>query len=249
MHTTENATSPVPNRGTARSFLRTARRAVTAFTISAAMVAAAVVMVPAAVADSAPPDPTNPATPPTVTADGLPTTQIDGVAWKQVVVGNTVYVAGNFATARPAGSAAGVNTVPRQNILAYNLTTGVLIPGFAPNLNAQANAITASPDGSRIYVGGQFTTVNGVAAYRIAALNPTTGALITSFAPPINATVKSIVATNTTVYAGGWFSAVGSAPRANFAAFNASDGSLLPWNPVSAGGTVEAMVLSPTGPS
>ncbi|MFF1574830.1 hypothetical protein ACFVWR_18985, partial [Leifsonia sp. NPDC058292] len=46
-----------------------------------------------AVADTAPTDPTNPATPPTVSADALPTTQIDGVAWAQVVVGNTVYVA------------------------------------------------------------------------------------------------------------------------------------------------------------
>ncbi|MGA7206286.1 MAG: PKD domain-containing protein, partial [Specibacter sp.] len=247
MRTTKISRSATSANGAPLGFLRTARRAAGSILAGIAMVAATMAVVPAAVADSAPPNPANPATPTTVTADGLPTVQIDGVAWQQVVVGNTVYVAGNFQTARPAGSAVGVNTVPRQNILAYNLTTGNLIPGFAPNLNAQANTITASPDGSRIYVGGQFTQVNGVNAYRIAALNPATGALITSFAPAVNATVKSIVATNTTVYAGGWFSGVGSAVRANFAAFNAADGSLLPWNPVSAGGTVEAMVLSPDG--
>ena len=44
---------------------------------------------------------------PTVTADALPTVQIDGVAWAQIVVGTTVYVAGDFTTARPAGAAAG----------------------------------------------------------------------------------------------------------------------------------------------
>ncbi|MFQ4147847.1 PKD domain-containing protein [Arthrobacter sp. LAPM80] len=220
-------------------------RGIVALLIAVATVAAVTVMVPAAMADSAPPDPSNPASPPTVTADGLPTVQIDGVVWQQVVVGNTVYVAGNFQTARPAGAAPGTNTVPRQNILAYDIRTGNLIAGFAANLNAQARTIAASPDGSRIYVGGAFTQVNGVNAYRIAALNPTTGALITSFAPAVNAMVKSIVATNTTVYAGGWFSGVGSVARANLAAFNASDGSLLPWNPISAGGTVEAMVISP----
>ncbi|HEV7186160.1 MAG TPA: PKD domain-containing protein, partial [Leifsonia sp.] len=59
-------------------------------------------------ADTMPPDPTNPGSPPTVGADVLPTTQIDGVAWAQTVVGNTVYVAGKFTTARPAGAAAGV---------------------------------------------------------------------------------------------------------------------------------------------
>ncbi|MCW2534292.1 MAG: Conserved secreted protein of unknown function, putative domain, partial [Blastococcus sp.] len=41
-------------------------------------------------ADSAPPT-TSPATPSTVTADGLPTVQINGVVWSQVVVGDTVY--------------------------------------------------------------------------------------------------------------------------------------------------------------
>ena len=47
---------------------------------------------------------------PTVTADALPTVQIDGVAWAQAVVGNTVYVAGEFTTARPAGAPAGEQT-------------------------------------------------------------------------------------------------------------------------------------------
>ena len=80
-----------------------------------------------AAADTAPPDPTSPSSPPTVSADVLPTTQIDGVAWAQVVVGNTVYVAGKFTTARPAGAAAGTNTTPR-----VNFRSGVLAAiGFA----------------------------------------------------------------------------------------------------------------------
>ncbi|MDQ1576822.1 MAG: trimeric autotransporter adhesin, partial [Microbacteriaceae bacterium] len=54
-----------------------------------------------ALADTAPPDPNDPASPPTVGAYALPTTQINGVAWAQVVVGNTVYVAGKFTNARP----------------------------------------------------------------------------------------------------------------------------------------------------
>ena len=114
----------------------------------------------AARADSVPATPSA-ATPTTVTADPLPTVQIDGVAWSQVVVGNTVYVAGSFTSARPAGAPAGVGETPRSNILAYDITTGVLVPGFAPVLNAQARVITASPDGSRLYVGGDFTRVDG----------------------------------------------------------------------------------------
>src|SRR5690242_4248811 len=58
-----------------------------------------------------------------VTADALPTVQINGVVWSQVVVGNTVYAGGAFTTARPPGAAPGQNTVPRQNLLAYDIRT------------------------------------------------------------------------------------------------------------------------------
>src|SRR5687767_1200043 len=86
-------------------------------------------------ADTAPADPTDPRTPPTVALDALPTVQVDGVVWAQAVVGTTVYAVGSFTTARPAGAAAGVNTVTRSNALAYNLTTGVLNTSWAPSLN------------------------------------------------------------------------------------------------------------------
>jgi trimeric autotransporter adhesin len=99
----------------------------------------------AAQADSAPPV-TTPATPTTVSADRLPTVQINGVVWSQVAVGNTVYVAGSFTRARPAGSPAGSNESVRNNLLAYDVTTGNLITSFAPSLNAQALVVTASPD-------------------------------------------------------------------------------------------------------
>src|ERR1700755_239506 len=73
-----------------------------------------------------------------VTADALPTAQIDGVTWAQAINGNTVYVGGSFAHARPAGVAlGGPGTVTRTNLLAYNLDTGVLISSFAPTLNGQ----------------------------------------------------------------------------------------------------------------
>ena len=209
------------------------------------MLAMAVLPVPAATADTAPVDPANPATPVTVSADALPTAQIDGVAWQQLVVGNTVYVVGKFTTARPAGSAPGTNTVARNNILAYDIRTGVLINSFAPSLNAQALSIAASPDGSRIYVGGDFTAVNGATVWRVAALNATTGQLITSFLPKVASSVRAIAATETAVYMGGLFQAVGQASRQNLAAASPTDGSLLPWNPAAVGGKVNALVLSP----
>jgi PKD repeat protein len=181
-----------------------------------------------------------------VTADALPTVQINGVVWAQAIVGNTVYAGGNFSNARPAGSAAGKNIVTRNNLLSYTLSTGVLNTSFAPSLNGQVKTVVASPDGSRVYVGGQFTTVSGVTRNRIAAFSTATGALISTFAPSINYTVNSIVATNSTVYVGGAFSGVGATSRTRLAAFSAANGALLAWHPI-ADATVLAMVLTPNG--
>src|SRR5437868_4233162 len=192
-------------------------------------------------ADTAPPDPT---TPVTVSADSLPTVQIDGVVWQQAIVGNTVYAGGSFANARPAGAAAGTNLTTRNNFLSYNLTTGALNTAFAPDLNAQVEAVTASPDGSRVYVGGDFTTANGSNRYRLAAYSTATGALIGTFVPVLNGGVRAIVATSTTVYVGGAFTTANGNARSKLAAFSATDGSLLSWAP-SADDGIDAMVMAP----
>ncbi len=182
----------------------------------------------------------------TVTADALPTVQIDGVAWDQAIAGPNVWVGGQFANARPAGAAPGTQLTPRGNLLAYNLTSGVLSTSTAPSLNAQVKVVATSPDGSRVYVGGSFNTANGSKRYRLAAYSASTGALITSFAPTINATVNAVVATNTNVYVGGIFSVVGGQTRTRLAAFSASNGALTGWAPT-ADATVNAMVVSPDG--
>ncbi|WP_448625443.1 PKD domain-containing protein [Geodermatophilus sp. URMC 64] len=217
-----------------------ARRAVAGLLGLLLLVGGAQLAVPAAaLADSAPLDPTSTTTPATVSADGLPTVQIDGVVWSQVTVGNTVYVAGSFAHARPAGAALGTNETVRDNLLAYDIRTGALIPGWAPSVNAQARAIKASPDGTRIYVGGDFTQANGVTRNRLAAFDATSGALITSFAPSVNGTVRALATTNTSVYFGGAFSAVGKVSRTRVAAVNATTGALLSWAPVPGNGPVK----------
>ena len=200
---------------------------------------------PGAVADSAPADPGLPSSPVTVTADSLPTVQIDGVVWQQAVIGDTVYAVGKFSAARPAGAPAGTQTTPRKNILAFSLSTGKLITTFTASLNAQGLAVAASPDRKRLYVGGDFTQVNGHAVRKVVALDAATGAVIPGWAPPMSGSVRAIVATPDTVYLGGAFTTVGSASRSRLAAVRASDGALLAWQPAAHGGRVNALVLAP----
>jgi PKD repeat protein len=168
-----------------------------------------------------------------VTADRLPTVQVDGVVWSQAVVANIVYAGGSFATARPAGAAPGTSLTTRRNLLAYDITTGNLVTSFAPDLNGQVLSVAASPDGSRIYVAGDFTVANGQARYRVAAYSTATGALIGSFNPSgPTSQARAVIATNDTVYVGGGFAGLGNGTaRNNLVAYRASDGAVLPWNP------------------
>ena len=224
-------------------------RAALVATSSMALLAATMVALaaPASAADALPgPGPVMQRTAGMATADALPTVQIDGVVWAQAINGNTVYAGGQFSNARPAGSAPGVNTTPRNNLLAYNLTTGNLIASFNPNLNGQVLALAVSPDGSRLYVGGDFTTVNGVKRGGFAAFDTSTGSLVASFHPDTNYAVRTIVATNTVVYFGGKFATVAGVARSNLAAVRASDGAVLGWAPT-ASDRVNAMVMTPDG--
>ncbi|WP_276606842.1 PKD domain-containing protein [Nakamurella flava] len=183
-----------------------------------------------------------------LTADALPTVQVDGMVWSQATIGTTVYAGGSFANARPAGAAAGTNQTPRANLLAYDITTGALKTGFVPPaLNGQVLAVAVSPDGKRVYAGGDFLEVGGSTVRNgVAAFDATTGALISTFSVNIKSSVRAIVATNDTVYVGGKFTSANGQARTRFAAYQASNGALTAWAPT-ADYTVNAMVLSPDG--
>jgi PKD repeat protein len=213
-----------------------------ALATAAAVLASVFVGVQPAVADTVPTDPSLPAT---ASADALPTVQVNGVVWTQKVVGNVVFVGGNFSTAQPAGAAAGTSTVPRSSLLAYDIRTGVLITTFAPTLNGQVRAIDASADGKRIYIGGTFTSVNGVDRFRVAALDATTGQLVTSFIAKANSQVSAIAVSGSTVYLGGTFTSLGSSSRTRVGAVDATTGAERAFAPAIPDGAVNAMVIAP----
>ena len=181
------------------------------------------------------------------TADALPTVQIDsGYVWAQTTVGNTVYAAGSFSNARAALAAPGTNLTPRSNILAYDITTGNLLP-FAPSVNGVIKSIAHSTDGSRIYIGGSFTQVNGTARFNFAALDAQTGQLISGFSPSVGGVgVFGITLLGDSVYVAGNFTQANGTARKNFAAFATSNGALRSWAPTS-DLQVDALVTDPDG--
>ncbi|WP_052460932.1 PKD domain-containing protein [Microbacterium gorillae] len=181
-----------------------------------------------------------------VTADALPTLQInDGYVWAQTTIGTTVYAVGSFSGVRPAGAAAGTGTVARSNVLAYDITTGALNTSFAPTVNGVVKSVAASPDGSRIYIGGSFSSVNGQTRWSFAALDAKTGALVSGFSPSVGGSgVYGIAVTGSTVYVGGLFTQANGVARKNLAAFDVTNGALMPWAPTT-DLQVDAMVIEP----
>ena len=123
------------------------------------------------------------------------------------------------------------------------------VASFSHRSTPRASVIRRHPTARRVYVGGDFTTVDGGRAQphrrvqhrdRCARSRPSS--------PRSTARSRGIAATNTTVYVGGNFSNAGGQARTRLAAFNAANGALLA---VGSHGRrpsrSSAMVLTPDG--
>lgn len=182
-----------------------------------------------------------------VTSDPIPTVQIDnGYVWSQTTIGSTVYAVGKFDNAREPLAAPGTSLTARSNVLAYDINSGALL-SFAPQVNGVIKAVAASPDGTRIYIGGSFTSVNGKGRTNFAALDAKTGQLVSGFAPSVGGSgVYAITTSGSNVYLGGLFTQANGTARKNLAAFTATNGALLDWAP-KADMQVDGMVMDPLG--
>ena len=126
-----------------------------------------------------------------------------GAVYKFVQVGSTMYAGGAFSSvSTPAGVSPG-GTFARSNLVAFNATTGV-ISSFAPSVNGEVWALAS--DGSSLWIGGTFTSVNGTARRGVAKLNPATGAVDTAFnANLASGKVTELALVNGRLLAGGTF--------------------------------------------
>ena len=237
--------------GAATSIVKLAAALVAVVLVAAnlAFIAATATIAPVA-ADTMPAEPS----PETVSAAALPTVQIDGVVWDQVIAGNRVFVTGQFTSARPAGAAAGVNETPRSNILAYDLTTGEPdhVLGTDPQRAGHGDqGVGGRFDRSMSVATSIRSTDSGVAA----SPRSTRRAARCSRGTRVRTRgVDAIAVTNSVIYFGGGFTSVGTTTtgfqaRTRLAAADAATGAILPWNP-SADKIVFSMVYHPgTGQS
>lgn len=144
---------------------------------------------------------------------GTLTNSIDSEVMAIEQIGNTIYIGGKFTEVRQHKNS---TPVEQSFLAAFNASTGAYIPSFAPDLGRPVYALQASPDGSKLFVGGEFGDVDGVANTKaLVALDPATGEVDTSWRSQLKLNGRAVVFTldfdENWLYAGGNFSAVGGA--------------------------------------
>ena len=188
-----------------------------ALVVSVALMTAGIAVVAATPAAAAAPDAT-------LSANRSSMWQTNGDTDTLAAGGGRLYAGGRFTRVRPPGAAAGTSETTRTYLAAFSTSTGALITGFNVTLNGRVRAVRLSPDGTRLYIGGDFTTVNGVSRTRFAAVNPTTGALLTAFTANSNGVVTTIAAGSNAVYVGGDFTTINGATAMRVASVNPTTG-------------------------
>jgi len=125
-------------------------------------------------------------------------------------IGNTIYVGGKFTEVVH-------NRVTQPHydqsfLAAFRADTGEWIDWWRPQIDAPVYSLAASPDGSRLFVGGEFLNVNGQSQPGLVALDAATGETDGSWDvdvqngnvnyPPV---VRSLVPEGNWLYIGGSF--------------------------------------------
>jgi hypothetical protein len=158
-------------------------------------------------------------------------------------IGSRIYLGGNFTELANHSGA-----VQARSYLASVSTAGAL-NAFHPRLNGRVYALAASPDGRYLYVGGDFTSVNGVPRSRVAAFVLSTLRLAPRLPDThVNGPVLALAATSSALYIGGGFTSVAGHARGRLAKFVLSRSgrfTLSTWAP-KASNQVRAIVADPT---
>lgn len=162
----------------------------------------------------------------------------NGTVWTMAVAGGKIYLGGAFSQ---------VNGTERQRLAALDLATLALDPTFTPSINGGSSSVcTLIVDGTTIYVGGEFATVNGAGHQNLAAVDAATGATVGAFTGEADGRVSVLARSGSALFAAGEFHTIGGLPRRGVARLAAASGLADPAFDAASDGHVHAMAVSGT---
>ncbi|HEX6443849.1 MAG TPA: hypothetical protein VF053_02085 [Streptosporangiales bacterium] len=150
----------------------------------------------------------------------------DGATYAIAKVGGKIIVGGTFTSVVNHGTSTAMS---RYKILAFDASTGKVDDAFQPALNVASNtvvnALAPGPDGHSVYVGGIFSTVNGVNRHNLALIDTDTGAAEPGFTPSApNGSVGALRVVGSRLLIGGTFTSVGGVKHDHLASLSATTG-------------------------
>lgn len=149
------------------------------------------------------------------------------------------YVAGDFVVVNDTSA-----SVPN---VAHVLANGTIDETFNPSPNWEVDAIALSEDGTKLYIAGLFTTVDGQSISHLAAVDTTDGSLDPAFNPTLDGPPNALLIHDDALYIGGSFTTVNATPRSRAAKIDLTTGTTtMAWDPDISGGDedVNAMVAT-----
>ena len=154
---------------------------------------------------------------------------VDGRVWALLRIGDTIYVGGQFKNVvLPNGS-----LVPRSDLAAFGVDGS--LKSWAPSIGGSGIVFALATDGTRIFVGGDYTSIGSAARESLAAVDQSGNVL--SWHADASNQVRALTVAGSTMYVGGQFGFLDGAHRTRLAAIDLSktdpDGSatLLDWTP------------------
>jgi len=140
--------------------------------------------------------------------------------------GTDLYVVGNFSAFQ----------LSIRNGGAMIDTSSDTLGAWDPHFNAFANVFDVEVDGSTIFLGGSFSSLNNGAASRQNIASTDTAGTANAFNPGASSTVYMLDVSGTDLYVAGFFQTINSTTRNRLAKINKSTGAVDSWNPNPNGG-------------
>ena len=129
-------------------------------------------------------------------------------------------------------------------VAALNPATGVA--NWTVATNGDVRAMALSSDGATLFIGGAFTTAGGATHRHLAAVDTTSGAVISTWKASTGGMVRDMVVSVGTLYVGGTFTTINGVAEKSLGALVASTGKSLPGFSAYTDKNVFGMALTPS---